>query len=354
MKPASVIFLGVALLLVLTGFILTCVASSQAKKQGISLYTTVTQPGETENVQTYSFTDTTIDRLILSFNHADVEICQSTDDTSRIDLVNFKTGTFDITQTNRMLQITNRSQFFAFFDNVKEGNFSFHGLRDYLAYSKVSSDEQVVRVYLPTQSRVKVISCETEDGSISLRDFVCSCDLRLLAVADRVSLENVKTSSQIALTLRDGAKAEMKTVSCNSSTFQCDGATVAAGAFTTGDLTIKGSKAALNLGLTGQREEYWLDLSTGNGMFIVQGEEKASPYSDLPDYYKEMLRQREQAEQQTQSPVTDTPQNVQDITTENGETPEVRKVISVNLQAGSADIHFENVTADSQPSEPNA
>ena len=50
MKPASVIFLGVALLLVLTGFILTCVASSQAKEQGISLYTTVTQPGETENV----------------------------------------------------------------------------------------------------------------------------------------------------------------------------------------------------------------------------------------------------------------------------------------------------------------
>ena len=81
MKPASVIFLGVALLLVLTGFILTCVASSQAKEQGISLYTTVTQPGETENVQTYSLTDTTIDRLILSFNHADVEICQSTDDT---------------------------------------------------------------------------------------------------------------------------------------------------------------------------------------------------------------------------------------------------------------------------------
>ena len=36
-KPASVIFLGVALLLVLTGFILTCVASSQAKEQGISL-----------------------------------------------------------------------------------------------------------------------------------------------------------------------------------------------------------------------------------------------------------------------------------------------------------------------------
>ena len=67
-----------------------------------------------------------------------------------------------------------------------------------------------------------------------------------------------------------------------------------------------------------------------------------------------MLRQREQAEQQTQSPVTDTPQNVLDITTENGETPEVRKVISVKLQAGSADIHFENVTADSQPSEPNA
>ena len=144
MKPASVIFLGVALVLVLLGFIFTRVASAQAKAQGISLYTTVTQKGENENVQTYDFTNSSIDKLVLAFNNAAIRFCQSEDETARIELVNFKVGTFDITETNRMLNVTNRSQIFAFLDNFKEGNISFHGLRDYLAYTKVASAEQSV------------------------------------------------------------------------------------------------------------------------------------------------------------------------------------------------------------------
>ena len=156
MKPASVIFLGVAVVLVLLGFIFTRVASAQAKAHGIRLYTTVTQKGENENVQTYDFTNSSIDKLVLAFNNAAIRFCQSEDETARIELVNFKVGTFDITETNRMLNVTNRSQIFAFLDNFKEGNISFQVLRDYLAYTKVASAEQSVNVYLPAEMKLKI------------------------------------------------------------------------------------------------------------------------------------------------------------------------------------------------------
>ena len=125
MKPASVIFLGVALVLVLLGFIFTRVASAQAKAQGISLYTTVTQKGENENVQTYDFTNSSIDKLVLAFNNAAIRFCQSEDETARIELVNFKVGTFDITETNRMLNVTKRSQIFAFLEILEKAIFHF-------------------------------------------------------------------------------------------------------------------------------------------------------------------------------------------------------------------------------------
>lgn len=345
MKPASVIFLGVALVLVLLGFIFTRVASAQAKAQGISLYTTVTQKGENENVQTYDFTNSSIDKLVLAFNNAAIRFCQSEDETARIELVNFKVGTFDITETNRMLNVTNRSQIFAFLDNFKEGNISFHGLRDYLAYTKVASAEQSVNVYLPAEMKLKIISVDSDGGDVALEALSLASDVRIESNGKTVSLKNVETTSEVALTLSGGAQATLEGVRCNSGALTLNGATVAAGGFAVGNLSVTGSRGSLNLGIAGERAAYWLDLSTKSGTFLLDGKTVESPYSELPEYYVEMIKKRESDAQ------SDTAAESTDDTTapEDPAEHEMRFVVSVKLDAGSADIHFEGAPTEPEP-----
>ena len=193
--------------------------------------------------------------------------------------------------------------------------------------------------------KLKIISVDSDGGDVALEALSLASDVRIESGGKTVSLKNVETTSEVALTLSGGAQATLEGVRCNSGALTLNGATVAAGGFAVGNLSVTGSRGSLNLGIAGERAAYWLDLSTKSGTFLLDGKTVESPYSELPEYYVEMIKKRESDAQ------SDTAAESTDDTTapEDPAEQEMRFVVSVKLDAGSADIHFEGAPTEPEP-----
>ena len=127
MKPTSLIFLALSLILLVGGFMVCGVAKSMAKNQGIRIYDQeINKDGD--SVYTYNIADDTVTKLALKFSGIDVHI-RGSESESYIELKNFDANSYSTTLTGSTVTVDGTVGFMSSLIDMSGGGIRFKGLR---------------------------------------------------------------------------------------------------------------------------------------------------------------------------------------------------------------------------------
>ena len=211
MKPTSIIFIIVSVLLACVGVLLMVTASNMADTQGISLFT---QTGDSDNnfTASYEIDDENIKKLSIDVSNVTVNVYGNAKQ-SKIELVNFPEGTFDLTTGKTTMTLADKTDIsnIVDLDNLK---INFNGFRDYLHYFQYKDKEKTVNVYFSDECSVTIFSLSTA-GDVTLEDLNNNCDYRVKVGKGNVSVTNLTTNSSLTVNSTDDSNITLNTVEAN-------------------------------------------------------------------------------------------------------------------------------------------
>lgn len=209
MKPTSVIFLIVAVLIICLGVLLCITGNSMATDMGISIFA---QTGDDENnfSTTETFDSAELKKIVLNFTDVNVNIYGGADE-EKLELVNFTDGTYVYSLSKSTMQVYENSGITSFVD-LDNFKIYFNGFRDYLHHYKYRDKQRTVNLYLKDEADVIKFDITTQSGDITIKDLSLGCDYKITTSTGTLSLENVSTDSNIALESTKESSMELKNV----------------------------------------------------------------------------------------------------------------------------------------------
>ena len=201
MKPTSVIFLIVSILLACVGFLLCITASSMATEQGIGLFTQIGD--EDDNyVATQIFSEEDLKKIVIKVSNVNVNVIGGAEE-SKIELVNFMNNSYNIQAGRSTLQISDNSGITGLVD-LENFKINFGGFRDYLHYlfDFIEGNEkkaQILNVYLTEEADLVNFNITVGDGDITLSNMTTECDYKIVLASGVVEIDGVTTGSSIQI-----------------------------------------------------------------------------------------------------------------------------------------------------------
>ncbi len=213
MKPSSVIFLIVSILIICLGVLLCITANSMATDMGIPIFA---QTGDEENnfSTTEVFESDELKKVVLNFTDVNINIYGGAEE-EKIELVNFTDGTYVYSLSKSTLQIYENSGITSFID-LDNFKIYFNGFRDYLHHYKYRGKQRVVNLYLKNEADIIKFDITTQSGNITVKDLSLGCDYKITTSTGILSLENITTDSNIALESTKESTIELKNVSARA------------------------------------------------------------------------------------------------------------------------------------------
>jgi hypothetical protein len=212
MKPTSVIFLIVSILLACVGFLLCITASSMATEQGIGLFTQIGD--EDDNyVATQIFTEEDLKKIVIKVSNVNVNVIGGAEE-SKIELVNFMNDSYNIQAGRSTLQISDNSGITGIID-LENFKINFGGFRDYLHYlfdfiEGNEKKEQILNVYLTDEADLVNLNITVGDGDITLSDMQIDCDYKIVLASGVVDIANISTDSSVQIESTVSSNIEIK------------------------------------------------------------------------------------------------------------------------------------------------
>jgi hypothetical protein len=213
MKPTSVIFLIVAVLIICLGVLLCITGNSMATDMGISIFA---QTGDSENnfSTTETFESEELKKVVLNFTDVNVNVYGGAEE-EKVELVNFTDGTYVYSLSKSTMQIYENSGITSFVD-LDNFKIYFNGFRDYLHHYKYRDKQRSVNLYLKNEADIIKFEITTQSGNITVKDLALGCDYKITTSTGILSLENVTTDSNIALESTKESSMELKNVKARS------------------------------------------------------------------------------------------------------------------------------------------
>jgi hypothetical protein len=212
MKPTSVIFLIVSILLACVGLLLCITASSMATEQGIGLFTQIGD--EDDNyVATQIFTEEDLKKIVIKVSNVNVNVIGGAEE-SKIELVNFMNDSYNIQAGRSTLQISDNSGITGIID-LENFKINFGGFRDYLHYlfdfiEGNEKKEQILNVYLTDEADLVNLNITVGDGDITLSDMQIDCDYKIVLASGVVDIANISTDSSVQIESTVSSNIEIK------------------------------------------------------------------------------------------------------------------------------------------------
>lgn len=282
MKPTSIIFLIVTVMLACGGILLCISAENLATEQGVALFRQE-QDGNNNYIESYNDIDTeTLRKLTVSLKDADINVIGGAE-TSRIELVNFGDNSYNITMGTTQLTISSIDGISGLID-LDSFKINFDGFRNYPNYLKFRNKEKTVNIYLSDNAPLIFLELKTELGNIAISDIGIDCDYRLSCGEGSISLAGITTGSTISIDSAKKLESEIKNVTARELIFSAEGsanATIDSCTFEHKiDAEIK------NGSFTYYRAEgnfagFNVELYAPNGKLLVFGKEYTAKYSEL-------------------------------------------------------------------------
>lgn len=265
MKPSSIIFLIISLILIVGGVITCMVANAMAKSDGIPMFSQTQNPdGSLLYVCEYEPQD--INRIELTIDHANVNVIASNED--KIELINFTEGSYSRGISSQAYIVDENfslSQFFVF----DEGGFSFNGLRQYFRNFSFKSKEKTINVHISSET-IKSISIVLKKGAVSIDNLSLTGDFNISVTNGSINLNEVHTDSYVKLS---GDTSSAKITGCSMKNFEYIAKT---GELIAESLAVNSAKVQLESGdttmsLLDELSTYMIESKTENGKITADG-----------------------------------------------------------------------------------
>lgn len=268
MKPTSIIFLIVSVLLVLGGFAAVGVARQMAVTEGIELVSTVADDAG-NYIYYYDYDADSIGRITIDVKDADVNIIGGAAK-PYVELINFPDGMYEFSSTNRNLNIGNNIDFTSL-NGIASLAMNFRGLRSLINYYNISGLEKTVNVYLCDEHPVTIIDCRVETGTVDIRGNATESDYNVEIGTGSLTVSDISTTSMLNVNIETGSARVS-----DSLIYYVEGK------IGTGSMDFEGEMRTIDLEIeTGDfnyrstygQQYYNLKLSTNVGSITVGGED---------------------------------------------------------------------------------
>ena len=180
MKPTSVIFLVVSVLLIIGGMITCSVAKDIAITDSYTLFS------DTENGGTYTrhdFDSAEINKIELLVTDAEINVYGGAEQ-SYIEFYNFRDGMHTISTAGKTISLDELPDLKSLF-NFSSG-FSFSGLRYFLRSDAQELGPKKINIYLDTGASLKILSVEADNCTVNMEKIYAQFDLVLESTGDVV------------------------------------------------------------------------------------------------------------------------------------------------------------------------
>lgn len=201
MKPASIIFLVLALVLMACGTGLCFFARDMATRDNVELFTEEVVGDDT--VVRQELSEDNVSRFALTLKNCDVNIYGGAE-TSYIELINFPQNTYDLTVAAKTVTVDDTIGLLSIF-NFTQNGFKFNGLRHYINIGQFISDSpKSINIYLSSDSEVKVFDIKIDSGNLGLSDLRRRADYTIDIGEGSVTMANVSTTSTCSISIKKG------------------------------------------------------------------------------------------------------------------------------------------------------
>lgn len=215
MRPTSVIFLIISILLACIGGMLCLSAVSMAEESGEVLFESTKNEdgdyvitkyfglGEEENPDDSS-SKNNVKKMEFNFENVDVEI-RGNQSENKIELYNFTDGMYSYkTSVGGALSVEDLTGILKMLSFGTSG-INFKGFRNLLFYKEYADLDRKVIVYLKEESNLTNISCTVKNGSIVVKDTTVTCDIALSTDSGDVVITNLHDDSSLSITAKAGS-----------------------------------------------------------------------------------------------------------------------------------------------------
>ncbi|MBO4770199.1 MAG: DUF4097 family beta strand repeat protein [Clostridia bacterium] len=202
MKPTSIIFLVMAVILFVGGYAMCRFASARAERDGVEIYS---QRADSEGNQVYSYTvdDNSISSLKLVFSGVNVTV-EPTEGESRVVLTNFPVSSYAVTMSGSTVTIDGTVGKIMSLIDRSSGGLQFRGIRYFLMKNPPDDAEKSVLVYITRYSKLNSLVITDSGGDISLSRLDNPLDYTIISSGASVSLSEVSTVSVMKIDLTSG------------------------------------------------------------------------------------------------------------------------------------------------------
>ncbi len=214
MKPASIIFLVLSIILIITGYVSCEMAKGMAQTEGISLYNdSVDDDGN--RVNTIHFNSNEYDRIEVNITKAKVYLMIG--DEEKVVLKNYTEGSFTGSASGVSYIITDNQ---SALDMITSGNFnlSFSGIRHYWHDRDILSREKEVYIYTTEATAVNGIDIVLGEGTLTIDKYKAAFDV----MAEVNSGEVLIRGSEAAAFNITGADCKLMAEDSSAARFHAD------------------------------------------------------------------------------------------------------------------------------------
>jgi len=203
MKPTSIIFLILSIILIAAG-IVTCYAANKiAKQNDIDLFYSASD-SENNIIDTHDFSQSEINKITLNLEKTDVYIYGNASE-SKIILYNFNQNSLTYAQINKIISVDDSGSVLSLF-KVTDNGVSFNGLRNLIfsSESEVKDKEKKIEIYISESESIKVFDFKINSGNLVIKDINESADYTLAVSSGNINLHNIVTESKMRIELGKG------------------------------------------------------------------------------------------------------------------------------------------------------
>ncbi len=215
MRPTSVIFLIISILLACVGGMLCLSAVSTAEETGEVLFESIkTENGNyvatkyfglsADETPDNSSSKNNIKKIALNLQNVDVEIVGGAE-TNKIELYNFTEGMYSYkTSVGGALSIDDLNGLLKMVSFGTSG-INFKGFRNLLFYRDYAALDRRVVVYIKNDANITNISCSVKDGSITVKNIAKTCDFTLETDSGEILVDSVAVNSSVTASANSGS-----------------------------------------------------------------------------------------------------------------------------------------------------
>ncbi len=201
MKPTSIIFLIISVVLVIGGFATAGVAKQLAASEGIDLSVTTDENSQSAAFR-YEYGNDTVEKITVVVKNAEINVIGGADK-PYVELINFTEGMYSFSSGNRVLEIKDGMDFTSVSGIVSVVG-GFKGLRSFVNYYYMKDFQKTVNIYICDANPVNKVEIALDAGNVSIRDITAAADYSVEADEGIVNMTNINTTSFVKVDVDAG------------------------------------------------------------------------------------------------------------------------------------------------------